>query len=478
MGMRHWYCRWRLIVAVAVIGVASVSGRPSRAEQVRPTPDWAQARDETVRLLADLIKIDTTNPPGNETKAANYLKSVLDREGIPSQIFELEPGRGNLVARLKGNGKKRPLLLMGHTDVVGVERAKWSVDPFAGAVKDGYLYGRGASDNKDKAAAYLEVLLLLHRLKVPLDRDVIYMAQAGEEATPRVGIEFMVARHWDEIACEFALDEGGGARERDGRVQYIGIATMEKVPRPARLAAKGTPGHGSRPRPDNAITHLAAAVAKMGTFQMPMRLSDTSRKFFQGLAAVSPSDEAYLFTHLEDPKASATVQETIRTNHLGYNSMLRTTISPTIFNAGYRINVIPGEAEAQLDIRILPDEDLDALEATLRSVIADPAVEVSVRREGRPVSPPSRLDTEMFRALERSASAVFPGAVTLPLVLGGATDMAQLRAKGVAAYGLGGVMTEDDAGRIHGNDERVSVEGVGKFLQYVYGAVTAVAAAK
>ncbi|MBM3333988.1 M20/M25/M40 family metallo-hydrolase [Candidatus Sumerlaeota bacterium] len=474
--------RWRVgcwsIVVVAFVCVAFAGGRAAAAQQSGSVPNWAEARDEAMRLLGDLIKIDTTNPPGNETKAAQYLKTVLDREGIASQIFELEPGRGNIVARLKGSGKKRPILLMGHTDVVAVERDKWSVDPFAAVVKDGYMYGRGASDNKNKVAAYLEVLLLLHRLKVPLDRDVIYMAQAGEESSTRVGMDFMVEKHWDEIACEFALDEGGVAHQRDGRVVYVGIATMEKVPRPGRLVAKGSPGHGSRPRPDNAIVHLAAAVAKVGTFQMPMRLNETTRRFFQGLSKVSPPDEAYLFTHLEDPKASATVQETIRVKHLGYNSMLRTTISPTIISGGYRGNVIPSEAEANLDIRILPDENLDALEATLRSVIADPVVEVSVSRRGRPVTPPSRLDSEMFRALERSASAAFPGVPTLPQVLSGATDMAQLRARGVQAYGLGSVMTEDDASRIHGNDERVSVEGMGKFLQFVYGAVVEVAAAR
>jgi acetylornithine deacetylase/succinyl-diaminopimelate desuccinylase-like protein len=468
----HW------IAALALVGAAMWSGRAALAQEKQAAPDWAQAREETVRTLRDLIKIDTTNPPGNETKAAQYLKSVLDREGIPSRIFELEPGRGNLVARLKGSGKKRPILLMAHTDVVGVERDKWSVDPFAAVIKDGYLYGRGATDNKNKAAAYLEVLLLLHRRRVPLDRDVIFLAQAGEESSTRVGMDFMVGEHWDEIACEFALDEGGVAFQRDGRIAYVGIAAMEKVPRPARLVAKGTAGHGSRPRPDNAITHLAAAVARVGTFQMPMRLNETTRQFFQGLASVSPPDEAYLFTHLDDARASASVQETIRTKHFSYNAMLRTTISPTIINGGYRINVVPGEAEAQLDIRILPDEDLDALEATLRSAIDDPAVAVSVRRSGRPVAPPSRLDSDMYRALERSGAAVYPGAVTLPLVLAGATDMAQLRAKGVQAYGLGSVMTEDDQGRIHGNDERVSVEGMGKFVEYVYGAVAEVAGSR
>jgi len=477
MNMRHRPCScW--LSAIVLPCIVAASGRAAVSEPAPPVPDWNQARDETLKLLGDLIRIDTTNPPGNETKAAAYLKAVLDREGIPARVLELEPGRGNLVARLKGSGKKKPILLMAHTDVVAVERDKWSVDPFAGVVKDGYIYGRGAADNKNKAAAYLEILLLLHRLEIPLDRDVIYLAQAGEEATPRVGIEFMVDKHWDAIACEFALDEGGIVRERAGQPVYVGIATMEKVPRPGRLVARGQPGHGSRPRPDNAVTHLAAAVAKVGALQLPMRLNDTSRRFFEGMARVSPPDEAALFARLEDPRDSAAAQETIRREHIGYNAMLRTTISPTILSGGYRINVIPGEAEAQLDIRILPDEDLDALEAALRAAIDDPAVEVSVRRTGRPIAPPSRLDSDMYRALERRAAKVFPDTEVLPLVLAGATDMAQLRAKGVQAYGLGSVMTEDDSQRIHGNDERVSVEGMGKFLEYVYGAVIEVAGAK
>jgi len=478
MGAHRSASRRFLLLAVALACVLTVGGRAVLAEQARPSPDWAQARDETVRRLCDLIRIDTSNPPGNETKAAEYLKAVLDKEGIPAKILELEPGRGNLVARLKGNGKKRPILLMGHTDVVGVERDRWTVDPFAAVVKDGYVYGRGAADNKDKAAAYLEVLLLLHQLQIPLDRDVIYLAQAGEEATPRFGIEFVVEQHWEEIACEFALDEGGVAYSQDGRIQYVGIATTEKSPRPAKLVAKGSPGHGSKPRPDNAITHLAAAVARMGTFQLPMRLNETTEAFFKGLATRVPPDEAYLFTHLKDPKETEKVQETFRTRYLGYNSMVRTTISPTILKGGFRINVIPGEAEAQLDIRILPDEDLDALEATLRSAIADPAVEVTLTKTGRPISPPMRLDSEMYRALERSQAAVFPQTVTLPMQLSGATDMAQLRAKGVQAYGLGTVMAEEDVGRIHGNDERASVDGLGKFVEYVYRAVAEVAAAR
>src|SRR5579871_1799928 len=195
------------------------------------SPDFGKAQDEAVKILADLIKIDTSNPPGNETRAAEYIKSVLAAEGIPAQIYESAPGRGNLVARLKGNGKKKPLLLLGHLDVVGVERDKWTVEPFAAIIKDGYLYGRGAHDDKAMDAANLEVMLMLHRLKVPLDRDVILLAEAGEEGTPHFGIDFMIEKHWDEIACEYSLNEGGDSPEVAGTVPYIGISTTEKVPR-------------------------------------------------------------------------------------------------------------------------------------------------------------------------------------------------------------------------------------------------------
>jgi len=236
-----------LAFVLRLASVLSVVDSRACGADGRSVPDWAQARDEAVQILSGMIRIDTSNPPGNETKVARYIEAILDKEGIASEIFELQPGRGNLVARLRGSGRKRPILLMGHTDVVGVERSKWSVDPFAAVVKDGYLYGRGALDNKGNAAVYLEVFLLLHRLKVPLDRDVILLAQAGEEGTSHVGIGFMVAQHWDKIACEFALDEGGGIRLRDGRVHYVGVTTTEKVPRGIRLIARGTSGHGSVP---------------------------------------------------------------------------------------------------------------------------------------------------------------------------------------------------------------------------------------
>jgi acetylornithine deacetylase/succinyl-diaminopimelate desuccinylase-like protein len=474
--MRRQQSSFITLVPLLALLASRVLAWPSDKPAV---PDFAAARDEVTRILAGFVQIDTSNPPGNETRGAQYLKAILDREGIASEIFEMQPGRGNIVARLKGNGKKKPLLLMGHIDVVGVEREKWTVEPFGGVVKDGYLYGRGSSDDKGMASACLEVFLLLHRLKVPLDRDVIFLAEAGEEGTSTVGIDYMVEQHWDKIECEYALNEGGMIYSANGKVKYVGVATTEKVPRGFRLVARGTSGHGSIPRPDNAITHLAAAVAKVGNWQSPMRLSETTRAFFSRLAKISPADEAFLYTHLEDPANSETVQEKIRATNGSYNSMLRTSIVPTIIKGGFRSNVIPGDAEATLDVRALPDEDIDALAAALRKLINDPAVEViPPPARGRPATPPSKLETDMFRALEGAQAKLFPGTVTLPLMLTGATDSAQLRAKGVQAYGLGTVAGDRERASIHGNDERISVEGLGKFVEFIYWAVVEIAATK
>lgn len=443
-------------------------------------PDFEIAHRENLTNLQRFVQIDTSNPPGNETKGAAFLKAILDREGIPSEIVERVPGRGNLIARLKGSGKKKPLLLMGHIDVVGVEREKWTVEPFAGVIQGDYLYGRGVSDDKGMTATCLEVLLLLKRSGVALDRDVILLAEAGEESSTSVGMNFVVAQHWEKIACEFALNEGGGFRVENGEVKYLSVSPTEKVPRTILLRAKGTSGHGSKPRLDNPIVHLAAAVAKVGAWQSPMRLNETTREYFVRLAKLSPPEKAFLYNHVEDPAHTAKIQETFRANDITRNSMLRTSVSPNIIKGGFRSNVIPGDAEATLDVRALPDEDMQAFLSTLRSVIDDPAVEIIPQwgEDARPVTPPSRLDSEMFLALERGQKRMFPKAVTLPTMLTGATDSAQLRAKGVQAYGLGSLATEEDANRIHGNDERLSIRGLRQFLEFIYNVVTDVAATK
>jgi len=446
-----------------------------------PSVNWEQQKAEILRHHRSLIQIDTSNPPGKETKAVDYLKKVFDAEGIPAQVFALDPMRGNIVARLKGNGSKRPLLILAHLDVVGVQREKWPVDPFAAVLKDGYIWGRGSVDDKDKVAANLMTMLLLKRTQARLDRDVIFLAESGEEGTTGPGIDFMVGRHFDAIDAEFAVTEGGGATIDNGRVTTLQIQTTEKVPRTTRLVVNGTSGHGSVPRVDNALVHLAEAVAKVGTWETPMRLNDTTRTYFEKLASISPPDKAARYNALLDPKRAAEAQRYLKLNEPQRYSMLRTSIVPTILKAGFRVNVIPSEAEATLDVRALPDENLDNLYAEMRKIIADPAVKIErVPGNDRPAGAPSRLDTEMFRALDRVNKRMFPGATLLPIMGTGASDMAQLRAKGIQCYGIGPARTENDATNYgaHGDVERLSEASLYQFVEFTWNAVTEVASAK
>jgi acetylornithine deacetylase/succinyl-diaminopimelate desuccinylase-like protein len=433
-----------------------------------------QAQVEAVHFLTDLIRIDTQDPPGDESKVAHYLEGVLKREGIDSEILEPVPGRASIVARLKGNGKKRPLLIMGHEDVVPVDRSHWTVDPFAAIERDGVIYGRGASDDKAMVAANLEVLLQLKRMKVPLERDVIFLSEASEEMSSPAGMATIADRYWDKIACEFALNEGGGSLVENGALKYFGVATAEKLPRGLRLEATGSSGHGSVPRVDNAVVHLAAAVAKAGTWDTPARLNETTRAFFERLATISTPEEAAWYRNVLDPK----VQEELRHKKPQYYSMVRTSVVPTMLKAGYKSNVIPPSAEATLDVRALPDEDLGKFREMLAEVINDPQVRVVAEDYSlnMPASPPSQLGTEMFAALERAQKEVSPQSITLPTMTTGATDSSFLRAKGVQAYGIGVPRTEEESRGVHGNDERIEAKQLGLFVRYLFAAVTGVVA--
>ena len=446
-----------------------------------PAPDWRALEPEILDYYLALLRIDTSNPPGNETRAVEYLKPILDKAGIPYQVFALEPGRANLVARIKGNGRKRPIILMGHTDVVGTQRDKWPLDPFAAIRKDGFVWARGASDDKPHVVASLITMLLLQRNHVPLDRDVIFIAEAGEEGTSTVGIDFLVDQHWPAIDAEYALAEGGNTAARDGKVRYVEITTTEKAPRTTRLVAHGTAGHGSRPRQDNPIIHLAAAVAKFQTWQPPMRLNDTTRTYFERLATISSPAEAQRYNHVADKAQTAAIQQYLAEHEPAHFSILRTSVVPTILKAGFRSNVIPSEAEATLDIRALPDEDMPKLYAEIRKQIADPLVEVVPGpRDARPFGKPSPLDSDLFHALENTQRKMYPGAITIPGMLTGATDMAQLRAKGVKAYGFGPVVEESEF-ELHGahsDQERMRETSVYGLTHYLWETVLQIAASK
>ena len=462
-----------LALAIAVVAIGSLAAQtPSTGAGV----DWASLRPEILERYRALVQIDST--AGHETLVVEYLKKALEAEGIPTQTFALDPKRANLVARLKGNASKRPLLILAHTDVVGVQREKWPVDPFGAVMKDGYIWGRGSKDDKPVLAANLVTMLMLKRRGVALDRDVIFLAESGEEAdTTGVGMNFMVREHFADIDAEFAMTEGGAATVEGARVSRVNIGTAEKLPARVRLVATGTAGHGSAPRMDNALIHLSAAVDKVGRWQTPMRLNDTTRAYFEKLAGISPPERAAIYKALFDPKGAAAAQAFLRQHSPGEYSMLRTSVVPTMMKAGVGPNVIPSEAEATLDIRALPGEDIEAFYAALTKVVADPAVKVVPLPQSRPPSPASKLDTDMYRAMERVAKAIYPGAAVLPSMSTGASDQAQLRAKGMQSYGIGPASTDADANDYppHGDVERLAESSLYPFVQYVWDVVTEVA---
>ncbi|HTB14163.1 MAG TPA: M20/M25/M40 family metallo-hydrolase [Bryobacteraceae bacterium] len=442
------------------------------------TIQWEQQKPEILKHYRDLIQIDTR--AGNETKAVDYIKKVLEADGIPCKIFAQDPARANLVARIKGNGSKRPILILAHTDVVGVQPEKWPVDPFSAAIKDGYIWGRGSLDDKPVLSANLMVMLLLKRNHVMLDRDVIFLAESGEEAdTTGVGINFMVKNHYDEIDAEYSLTEGGNATIEGGKLVSMNIGTAEKVPARVRLVATGTSGHGSVPRMDNALIHLGGAVERVGRWQTPMRLNDTTRTYFEKLATISTPEKAARYNALLNPATADAAQRYLAENEPQAYSMLRTSVVPTMLKAGVGANVIPSEAEATLDIRALPDEDIKKFYAEMGRIIGDPQVKIEPLPATRPPSPATRLDTEMYRVLERVSKQVYPGVTVLPTMSTGASDKAQLRAKGQQSYGIGPSGTRDDFTNFgaHSDVERLTEGAIYPFVEFVWSAVIQIASA-
>jgi len=465
----------RTLTALA-IAAATVCSLRAQMAATNPPIDWDKLRPEILERYRALVQLDTT--AGHEILAVDYLKKVFDAEGIPTRTFALDPNRPNLVARLKGNGSKRPLLILAHTDVVGVQREKWPVDPFGAVMKDGYVWGRGSKDDKPVLTANLITMLMLKRLGIQLDRDVIFLAESGEEAdTTGVGINYMVSEHFGEIDAEFAITEGGGARIDGTRVTRVNIGTAEKLPARVRLVATGTAGHGSVPRLDNALVHLSAAVEKVGRWETPMRLNDTTRAYFQRLILLSPPDRAAIYKALLDVKTAGPAQAYLREHAPAEYSMLRTSVVPTMMKAGVGANVIPSEAEATLDIRALPGEDIDAFYADMAKVIGDPAVRIVPLPASRPPSPASKLDTEMYRVMEQVSNTIYPDAAILPSMSTGASDQAQLRAKGIQSYGVGPASTESDTldYPAHGDVERLAESSLYPFVRYVWNVVTEIA---
>jgi acetylornithine deacetylase/succinyl-diaminopimelate desuccinylase-like protein len=466
-----------LLIFILILGLNASAAAAEEAILV----DWEDAGAESVGHLVDLIRIDTSNPPGNETEAVNYLRSALAIEGVESETFALDESRANLVARIAGNGSKRPILLMGHTDVVGVQAEKWYADPFSGLRQDGFIYGRGTLDDKDNLTAALMVVKLLKRYNVELDRDVIFLAEAGEEGTPDVGINFMVEKHFDSINAEYCLAEGTQNVIEDDEVKIVGVQTTEKMPRRVTLVARGTPGHGSVPTLANSVAILANAVAKAGSWRTEVRLNDTTRSYFQRMAEISSAEDANRYRNVEDPEQSDAIQEHFLVSFPYHYSISRTSVVPTVMDAGFRKNVIPSEASAILDIRMLPDENVEEFYAKLAAVIDDPRVEIVPESIYRPAAPPSKIDNEMFQTLERVAIEMYPAATVLPTMSTGATDMSQLRAKGMQCYGIGPARSREEINSgfgAHGDNERVAEDAFIELVQYLWNVVIEIAATR
>jgi acetylornithine deacetylase/succinyl-diaminopimelate desuccinylase-like protein len=445
--------------------------------------DWKAVEAETLQHFRALVRLDTSNPPGNETRAVEYVKQVLDKERIPYDVFAGDAARANLVVRIKGNGRKKPILVMGHTDVVTIDPKKW-IDhgPFSADLADGYVYGRGTVDDKDNLVASLMLVLMLTRSHAALDRDVIFLAESGEEGSPDVGAQFMIDRHFDAIDAEYCLAEGGGVTRRGGRNLQANISTTEKEPRAVEIVAHGPAGHGSVPRQSNVIAHLSQSVAKIVDWTPPLRINETTGSYFRKLAATAPPDLAKRYRDVlsPDPKVSKPAADWMLQNEPEHWSMLHTSLVPTILTAGYRYNVIPSEAKATLDVRLHPDEDQAKFLDQIRAVIDDPSVEVRWARDRYRPAGASRLNTELFAAIEAETRKIY-GVEVLPTMSTGASDKAQIRSKGVQCYGIGPALDSEDAAKgfgAHSDQERILEAELHRFVRFQYEVVMDVARAQ
>jgi len=428
------------------------------------------------QFLVDLIRLDTSSPPGNETRVAEYLKRTAAEHGIESELLGDDPARLNFVARLKGSGTARPLMLMAHSDVVPADRSQWTADPFGGEIRDGEIYGRGTQDTKGLLAAELAVFLELKNRGLKLKRDVILLSEADEESGS-TGIQWLLTHAPGSIDAEFALNEGGVLQELKSGVHLFAIQTTEKIPTRVILTARGSAGHGSLPRPDNAILHLARAIARLDAHQ-PVRFNATTRRYLSELALLP--DYAWvgpLLERLENPALEAAASAEIRARDPELDAQLHTTISPTMFTAGMKVNVIPNVAQAQVDIRRLPNESREEVVDRIRALVADPAIEVaSAPGQEMPATEPSAAAGPLYTSMENIFLASHPRAKVVPFMLRGATDGAFLRQKGMAVYGVPLFVREGMDSRAHGNDERISTANLAAGTELLWRIVLAVAA--
>ena len=457
--------------AVVLLTVVFLFAPKAFSQNGQAKIDWPRYQDMSVDLMQKYLRINTSNPPGNEIEAARWFKSVFDQYGIQNEIFEYKPGRANIIARLKGNGSKRPIMLLNHSDVVTADPAAWEVDPFSGAIRDGTIYGRGALDMKNEALLHLMTMIILKQENVPLSRDVIFLATADEEVKDEGSI-WMIANKADLFKdAEYLLTEGGENRRDGTAVRYVGVDVAEKAPFWLQLSATGSPGHGSRPIQDSATNRLVRVMDRVINWQTPIKLLPAVEKFFKDVAPLQAeplrSQFANISSSIRDPEFVKFLS-----GEREYNFLVRNTVSLTMLSGSKQTNVIPNVATCNLDVRLLPGEKPEDFLAALREVIADPTIKIeNVNTFKMPNTSP--VDTELFSVISQVTKTNHPEAIVTTKMLSGYTESQLYRRLGITAYGWAPVYTtdEEDAG-VHGNNERISVKNIREGTKEFYEVVT------
>ena len=457
-------CRTLSMMLLMTLLLVCLSGNDFAAE--RPLPG-SPPEEEEVSLLSRYIQIDTTNPPGNETKAAQFFKEIFDREGIEARVIESAPGRGNIYARLRGSGAKKAVMLLNHMDVVPADAKLWEEAPFSGTVKDGYIWGRGALDMKGSAIAELMTLLRLKRNKVALRCDVIFLGTADEEAGGALGAGFLLERHPELFAnVGVVLNEGGGVRlGKDGKVQSYSVSVAEKTPLWLRLIATGAPGHGSTPVTDAAVDKLVLALGRLLAYQTPIKVVPEVQKFFADTAAGEPESRRRQYqdlrTALKDPAFAADFTSDPRNN-----ASVRNTISVTRLRGSDKVNVISAEASADIDVRLLPGEDPQSFIDEVGRVIGDENIKIEVLLSFPAAASPA--DPEAMKAIQELAKAHDNDAPVVAPLVRGFTDCHFFRAKGISCLGFMPLRNIPSEGLVHGVNERISLDSLRSGVRSLY----------
>ncbi len=433
--------------------------------------NWQEVGEETITHLRALLRLDTRNPPGNEVRAAEYLRALFEAEGISGEIVGPSKDRGTFIARLKGDGSAPPLLLMSHTDVVAVEPEQWTHGPFSGDIAGGFIYGRGALDMKQMVTMEAMTMLLLHRAGVRLKRDVIYMAAADEECGGHEGAGWVVENRPELIRAEYALNEGGGSGFEIGGCRYYPVQTAEKGTVRFRIRTYGRPGHGSVPHDESAILKLSAIVAKLTPDLLPVHFTNTLRGYIAGIASAQPPDIAQALQAVlaDETTADAEVDRLPVEDSLKQriHAMLRNTVTPTVLKAGSQINVIPSEAEALVDGRSLPGWTPTTFLEELRTAIGNEA-EIAFLDPSTPLE--ADLQSPLFNIIKDVLKEHDPEATAVPFLLTGGTDAKHVTQLGTKVYGFvpGLYVGEGEGRRVHGHDERVSVRSLQWGVRVLY----------